>query len=1032
MPEFFARLRFARRMLIIMAVLALVFSGIGLFSILILLANAINAIEPIREPTAWRIMMTSLGLALAGLVAGLVYLKMRRPGMAELARLVESSHPDLKESFSTAVELYLRQGGASDPLQAALFRSVEAQVAEIDLRKAARPRLLHPLGVIGIIFSALLLSDFAGSSRLVEKARYYQMDRQGGEASGLVVEPGEAEIPINDDLTVTATVHRWEVDPHIVYERDGRQERHPMHRSADGIARFTLYGLEEATRYHVETSSLISESYTVSVYEPPRYEAIEIEVLPPDYTREEAAVFERLIDLVVPEGSRLRLAIVPSGATEAAIKAYGEERAMSPADSSEWLQTEFTALTDGSYQLLLRDADGRLAVSPVQRIEVAPDTPPTVEITEPGRDSQARPDGVVPLSLFAGDDYGISRVEIRQSLSGLPRKPLVIYEAESKAPLERELSSAIELSRLSAEHGDVVTYYAVAWDNREPEPQVARSEVYFIEVLTDVPEQEADDPESQEGGEGPPEEINLRAIAVELKRLIRESFKAELKPAQERESTQRVLAADINAVKNETAGILAKIGGMLLQVEGGVIYEVFRNSLVKMDEAERSFNGDALAEAIPALEESLSNILLVESYLKSLPQMQEQSGGSGGSSPQQSNAQGESAQDGEGAEQESPSIGEMQAQLESLRRLMDAQAERNRDYQSAEGQSLSGAEREKLEGSQAGVANQLSDAIEALRQLDESYGIRKALKEARSEMKTAGEGAGSGEFAQAVRYGLRARETMGQAAEALDERIRAAAAASLDQLVEGAGQLTEAQQAAAAASAAAQGGADKAAAMRAEQAALQDELAGLQQAITRQAVELESVFPEIAQSLGAAYQGSRRANTEGEMQRAQNALLYERFSRAERHQEAASEQLEALQADLKTARGQLPGLTRSALERLLEDVAAARQRVNQAEKSGERPEVSETGRRLGSAGRALSDRELVELGSKLEATSEGEGGGLTQRQMVPALEHAASILRDYLVRENVEHRLRLNQEGAPPPEKYRKLVEEYFRNLAEE
>jgi len=142
--------------------------------------------------------------------------------------------------------------------------------------------------------------------------------------------------------------------------------------------------------------------------------------------------------------------------------------------------------------------------------------------------------------------------------------------------------------------------------------------------------------------------------------------------------------------------------------------------------------------------------------------------------------------------------------------------------------------------------------------------------------------------------------------------------------------------------------------------------------------------------------------------------------------------LEALQTDLKTARGQLPALTRSALERLLEDVAATRQRVNQAEKTGERPEVSETGRRLGSAGRALSERELVELGSKLEATSEGEGGGLTQRQMTPALERAASILRDYLVREKVQHRLRLNQEGAPPPEKYRKLVEEYFRNLAEE
>ena len=48
------------------------------------------------------------------------------------------------------------------------------------------------------------------------------------------------------------------------------------------------------------------------------------------------------------------------------------------------------------------------------------------------------------------------------------------------------------------------------------------------------------------------------------------------------------------------------------------------------------------------------------------------------------------------------------------------------------------------------------------------------------------------------------------------------------------------------------------------------------------------------------------------------------------------------------------------------------------------------------------------------------------------LDQATSIVRDYLRNENLSERLRLNRGSSPPPEQYRKLVEEYFKNLAEE
>lgn len=1059
MPEFLQKLKFQSRLLVILLTIVLVFSILGVFSIFIILTNLVGTVIAIREPSAWTLVSMAALASLVCTILGIVFIFRRRPKTSDIARLVESRHPELKESLSTAVEIQTRNGGASGELEEALFRSVEIKTSEIDFRRASRPKALRPAAVLLIIVAAFILSDFASKTDLVKKAQAYRLDQVNGEHTGLIVEPGTVDVPRDSDLAIAAQINRWEKRAEIVYEIAGKVEKYPMTLRSSGEAEFTFFGVESSFEYYVQTPSLISETYTVEVYDPPELDSIKIETTPPAYTKEEPGEFNRLVDLFVPEGTQIKISGQTSPRISTELRAFGETVALEIIDEGAFVGAfvgVFEALDDGSYQLVLSNDEGRIAVTPLHKIEVIPDEPPTIEIAEPGRDTTAKPDGAVPIGMFAADDYGLSKVELHLSVSGLPRSPIAVFDAKDGFPTERELISAVELARLSAEHGDVVTYYAIAWDNKEPEPQSARSDVFFIEALVDVPDQEQDQEEQEGGGDSPPEEIDLRAIIVELKRLIRQSHGSIELEGQERSDVLQTLGADINSVKNESATILGKMGPMLMEVEGGEIFEVFRNALVRMDDAERSVNEDAPVDAIPALEEALSNIILVESYAKSLPQMQ-QSGGQGGQqSEQKSSAQQQSEQsegESQGQQQAEMSASEMQEMLEDLNSLIDQQTEQNASYRESDGQNLGQSEMREMQADQKEIAKKLQKQIDAFHQsLEESYGMRQVLEESKKQMDSAGSSAGDGEMGRAERYGMRARETMVEAAGILDDRIREAAQQQLEGLASRASELSAQQgQAAEASQSAAGGSGGDSGEMRKEQEAIRGELEKLQAEIEREAVEMDSIFPEVARSLAEASQNAKRANTSGEMQRAANALLYERFNRAARHQGEAQSQLSELTAALETAKGELPGMSTTGLRNLMEQIGTARRSVEgqqqgqgeqgqqgkegqSGEGEGTKETVSNVAKRLGSAGKSLSNQSLVELGANLEATSEGEsdGSGLTKAQIVPMLDQASSIVREYLRAETVSERLKLNRGSAPPPEQYRRLVEEYFKNLAEE
>ncbi|WP_309387353.1 DUF4175 family protein [Cerasicoccus frondis] len=1052
LPEFFERLKLQRGALLWLLLIVLAFSFLGAFSLAVLVANALNGIDPWLESSAFKLILSLTVLGLTAYLLALAYAVVRRPSLITLARMVEERHPDLRESLSTAVEIQQRKGGPTNALEAALFQSVEKRSEEINFRTATLPQRLHPLVVIGLVIASFFLSNWARESAIMLKAQYYLADLRAGEQTGLAIEPGNADAPVGTDLDITATINRWRLEAFIDYRVDGQVETYPMSMVGEREFAFTAYALESDFDYRVRTPSLESDWYSVTVFDPPVIDEVEIKVTPPAYTKEEPLAFTQLLDLFAPEDSKVYFRLDTAPGIETWLRVGEEEY---PFEG----EVQITARETTEYQFRLRNDEGREAVTESYVLEVRPDEPPTVALIEPGRDVQALLDEIVPLDIYSADDYGVSRVEVEISVSGLPRSPIKVFTApDGNYPLEQTSLPNIELSRLGVEFGDVITYFAKVWDNREPEPQMSRSEIYFIEAVESIdgPEQEQEDSQGGGGGGQSEEDVDLRAIITELKRLIRLGYRADAEVGERRTLGSQELGASLGKVATESNSILAQVGAILGTVDEGRPYEMFLDAIYKMVEAEELANANQPGEATVPMQESMSMLIRLEKYLQALFPPRQQQGASGQGQPSQGQGQGESEEESEG--ESGMSIAEMQDALEEMNRLADEQAAMNRRFDRSSGMGES--ERNELQEMQQEIGEEVDKLTNELSRLMQGMDVRDALRGAEGQMEQAAGAARQGDSSRASRAGARARQGLMDAAGLMDERIRKQATAAISGLAQQAEKLSQGQGAAAADSrGAAAGNPDDAQkdALKEQQRGLNDNWDDLRKEMEQLTGELNKVFPEAAEALDKVARQAREQNVDRNMSRAANALLYGRFERASDSQNAAAEGLAEIASQLDAAAGTLPGLSPSELRQLLERVAEARSQLGQegqgegegegqgegqseqASQSGEGQSGEEAqpdsrfgnlGDSISQAGRALQDQSLERLGSELNATKAGEGAGGTSAASV--LDATARTLQEYLMREIGEQRMRFQQEGGPPPEKYRELVEEYFRDLAEE
>lgn len=188
--------------------------------------------------------------------------------------------------------------------------------------------------------------------------------------------------------------------------------------------------------------------------------AISVIVTPPSYTRRPAENFDNPTQVSVMAGSTVRV----------------EARSRVVRD---WIAKE-------SESLELRVHEG--APPRFLSVVVIPDAPPTVRVTEPGRDTAiAEPRGSLRLGVESRDDVGVASLVLRYTKASGGGENVTFTDGEVPMRLERvserhwRASAQWTIDALDLADGDVLVYRAIARDIN-PGGVAVESDAYLIEI----------------------------------------------------------------------------------------------------------------------------------------------------------------------------------------------------------------------------------------------------------------------------------------------------------------------------------------------------------------------------------------------------------------------------------------------------------------------------------------------------------------------------------------------------------------------
>lgn len=431
-------------------------------------------------------------LVLAVVVRYMVRPLVRRTSDERFALYVEERAPALRQSLLSAVhELHAPVAERASPsLTARLMERTLAVMTPLQRnRELERPRVQRAMRSLGVIALAVILMVTIGPRQLRHTARQIFAPWSVAEAAtptlAVRVLPGNAAIPRGAAVDVRARLDGFAADgAELVFRSDSSAEwvRVPMGRdSVAGNFTSRVFDLTHATEYFVDANGIRSPTYLLRVTDLPALSTLAIDLRYPAYTGLAAEHIKAGGDVAAVVGTVVTIHATITKPVRSGVLAFDNGSRIALAVGADGLlSASFPVKTTGFYRVDLVAPDGVSVPGSVQyAVEALPDRPPTVKITEPGRDTKVTNIEEVTVAVSATDDYGVEALALRYRVNGGDEHVLALSDSGRRHPIDARATHTFFLEELKLVPGDLITYHAVARDGAGHE---GVSDVYFLEV----------------------------------------------------------------------------------------------------------------------------------------------------------------------------------------------------------------------------------------------------------------------------------------------------------------------------------------------------------------------------------------------------------------------------------------------------------------------------------------------------------------------------------------------------------------------
>ncbi|RMD92411.1 MAG: hypothetical protein D6813_05935, partial [Calditrichaeota bacterium] len=488
-----------RRWKKIVIIRGLAFTILSLVSLLAV-AYILDSFVPLT--LTWRIILLAGTVILPVIIffKFLVIPLFRAPSKKQIARHVEDKYPELEDRLVSAVELGEQPSERYSPvLLSKLLEDANFRIEPLNLPATIEGKGAFLWGstalLLSLLFGGLLfthLDQIADRAfRILKPWKVPELNTR----PSLEVTPGNTRIPKGSSQEIIAQVLNSEPEEVDIYytEQDTIWQKFPMDATEQkGRFAFNLFNVEKATRYYIKAGNLLSDIFTISVYEAPKIKRIDLTYVFPDYTGLSPRKVTDTGDVWAPVGTKVKIQAVADKKIRKSEVIVGENRRLKAYVHSDTLiSTSFTVTHDTYYKIRITDLDN-LTNDPPQEyyVHAIPDEPPTLTVEKPGHDIKASMLEEVPLKVKVEDDFGLSSLKLIYNLNDKPARviPLKTHRKSEKAGDFYSVHEFVAeymfyLEDLKVQPGDFITYYLEARDNSQAEnAEPISTDIFFIEV----------------------------------------------------------------------------------------------------------------------------------------------------------------------------------------------------------------------------------------------------------------------------------------------------------------------------------------------------------------------------------------------------------------------------------------------------------------------------------------------------------------------------------------------------------------------
>jgi len=745
----------------------------------------------LHSRTGWASALTlpllgALAVSISVAVVAKIYTKRR--DYRALAATIEARFPELNGVLLTAVQQQIDSPGELGYLQQRLLQQAVGRAQERDWRKVVPATHLAGAHLVHLVtLTVLVLVLLRLPSPGPERSPLFSVM-----SGGVAVTPGSTSLEKGESLVVIA---RFPGDlpaevTLVARAADGSERTLPLARGlGDPIYGGSIPDVAIDFTYRLEFEGKRTDDFKVTVFEHPRLERADAQLVFPAYTALPEKRIEDTRRVSAVEGTQLSMDFQLNKPVKTAVLvARDDAKTELPLTVTEGKASvslpPLTLAESRTFDLRLVDADGRAnkTALPVV-IEVVPNRTPELRIASPRGDT--RPSSIEELG-FGGtvwDDFGSPAYGLGYSVAG-GETTYVELGKDVPAKDRRAFEHQLGLETMGLEPGELISWFVWA-DDVGPDAEVRRttSDLYFAEIR---PFDEIFRESQNMGGQSPPGgqpggQQSPQQQLVELqKQIINATWRLQ------RTSKAPTYAADATVVQESQSQALEQARGAQGEARDPREQVLWSRVLADMERAVTQLrlatvSPKPLPQALSAEQAAYQTLLQLQARETSVTR--QQGGGGGGGGQQQSQRQIDQL-DLEQSENryetqriaQSPQSPERREENQILNRLQELARrqqdfnDRLRELQTALQESKTEAEREELRRQlrrlQEEQQQMLADADELQQRMQRPENQSRMgeqsqqLEETREELQRSAEAAGQGDVGQALAAGTRAQRDL--------------------------------------------------------------------------------------------------------------------------------------------------------------------------------------------------------------------------------------------------------------------------------